>query len=95
MDDETYIKADTKQIPGQEFFVGKTRLGVPKKFRKKKVDKFAKKYLVWQAICVCGKINEPYITTGNMNANCEKQAPKNREGLQEWQGFEERVEESV
>ena len=27
----------------------------------------AKKYLVWQAICGCGKISEPYITTGNMN----------------------------
>ena len=67
MDDETYIKADTKQIPGQEFFVCKTRLDVPKKFRKKKVDKFSKKYLVWQTICGCGKISEPYITAGKMN----------------------------
>ena len=41
MDDERYIKEETMQTHGQEFFVGKTRLGVPKKFQKKKVDKFA------------------------------------------------------
>ena len=57
MDDETYIKADAKQIPGLEFFIGKSRLDVPEKFQKKKVDKFAMKYLVWQAICGCGKFS--------------------------------------
>ncbi|XP_065087763.1 uncharacterized protein LOC135709399 [Ochlerotatus camptorhynchus] len=37
MDDETYIKADAKQIPGIEFFFGKSRMDVLEKFRKKKL----------------------------------------------------------
>ncbi|XP_053691046.1 antigen 5 like allergen Cul n 1-like [Sabethes cyaneus] len=42
----TYIKADAKQIPGLEFFIGKSRLVVLEKFQKKKIDKFVKKYMV-------------------------------------------------
>lgn len=68
MDDETYIKADAKQIPGLEFYVAKSRFDVPEDIRKKKVDKFAKKYLLWQAICQCGKLSKPYITTGTINS---------------------------
>ncbi|XP_065095219.1 uncharacterized protein LOC135717187 [Ochlerotatus camptorhynchus] len=41
-------------IPGLEFFVGNSRLDIPKECREKKVDKFAKKYL-------------PYITTSTIN----------------------------
>lgn len=67
MDDETYIKADTKQIPGLEFFVGTSRMEVPEKFRKRKMDKFAKKYLLWQAICECGRYSKPFVTTGTIN----------------------------
>ena len=63
MDDETY----TKQIPGLEFFVGSSRMDVPEKFRKRKLDKFAKKYPLWQAICACGRHNKPFVTTGTIN----------------------------
>ena len=45
MDDKTYIKADAKQILCLEFFVGN-----PTWMFRKKVEKFAKKYLVWQTI---------------------------------------------
>jgi transposase len=67
MDDETYIKADTKQLPGLEYYIGKSRFEVPERFRKKKLDKFAKKFLLWQAICSCGQYSKPYVTTGTIN----------------------------
>ncbi|XP_065080106.1 uncharacterized protein LOC135702959 [Ochlerotatus camptorhynchus] len=38
MDDETYIKADFKQIPGLEFFTGKSKFDVDDKFKKKKMS---------------------------------------------------------
>lgn len=67
MDDETYVKADFRQLPGQEYFVAKSKFDVPEDVRKKKVSKFAKKFLIWQAICGCGETSAPFITSGTMN----------------------------
>ena len=66
MDDETHIKADTKQIHGLEF------LSVRSAWRFRKVPKekdrqFAKKYLSWQAICECGRYSKPFVTTGTIS----------------------------
>lgn len=72
MDDETYIKADTKQMPGQEHYVATSKLAVPESVRKKKLSKFAKKFLVWQAICGCGKMSQPFITSGTVNGQIYK-----------------------
>lgn len=47
MDDETLVKADFRQIPQQKFYVANKRGSVPKIFKYKKIDKFARKYLVW------------------------------------------------
>ena len=54
MDDETYVKADFKQLPRQEFYTASGKGKVSEIFKTIKLSKFPKKYLVWQAICRCG-----------------------------------------
>ena len=72
LDDETYIKADFKQIPGQEFYTSKSRRDAPEDCKVKKRSKFPKKILVWQAICSCGKRSRSFITTGTVNGEIYK-----------------------
>lgn len=69
MDDETYVLGDFSQLPGQEFYVADARGNVEEKFRTQKKTKFPKKFLVWQAICSCGKRSTSYITTGTINTD--------------------------
>ena len=67
MDDETIVKADLKQLPGLEFYTSLQRGKVDDYFKAKKLLKFSKKYMVWQAICSCGLKSEIFITTGTLN----------------------------
>lgn len=67
MDDETYVKLDFRQLPGLQFYSAAHRGDVLNCFKEKKVDKFAKKTMVWQAICTCGKFSRPFITNQSMN----------------------------
>lgn len=67
MDDETYIKMDFNQLPGKVFYVSKERGSVRDKYCQKSMTKFAKKYLIWQAICSCGKKSKAFVTSGNIN----------------------------
>lgn len=67
MDDETYVKADFKQLPGQEFYTASGKGRVADIFKTIKLSKFPKKYLVWQAICTCGLKSGIFITTGTIN----------------------------
>uniref|UniRef100_A0A1B0CMP2 Uncharacterized protein n=1 Tax=Lutzomyia longipalpis TaxID=7200 RepID=A0A1B0CMP2_LUTLO len=67
MDDETYCKADFQQLPGRSFYTAKTRNGVPKVIRYRRLTKFPKKFMVWQAICSCGRWTRQYVSTGSMN----------------------------
>lgn len=67
MDDETYVLEDFKQLPGLAFYTAMARNATPEYFRMKKLSKFPKKYLVWQAICSCGRKSQPFITTGTIN----------------------------
>ncbi|XP_055698195.1 uncharacterized protein LOC129798830 [Phlebotomus papatasi] len=69
MDDETVVKGEFTQLPGQQFYTAKTRTGVASKYRFKEYDKFPKKYVVWMAICSCGRRSEEFFMTGTMNAN--------------------------
>ena len=69
LDDETYMKANFKQLPGRKFYVSQFRGNVPEKFKYIQVDKFAKKFMVWQAICSCGNKSEPFITSQTMTAD--------------------------
>ena len=66
-DDETYVKADFKQLPGQEFYTATGRGKVADIFKHIKLSKFAKKYLVWHAICTCGLKSNIYIATETVN----------------------------
>jgi transposase len=72
MDDETYIKADFQQIPGQEFYTATNRKDAPEDCKIKKRSKFPKKFLLWQAICSCGKRSRSFITTGTVNGDIYK-----------------------
>ena len=69
MDDETYVKVYTNQIPGRKFYVAEKRLGVANKYKFVNVDKYGKKLLVWQAICSCGRKNKAFVTSSTFNSN--------------------------
>lgn len=69
MDDETYVKCDYKQLPAHRFYTGNVRGGVPSKFKFQFQDKFAKKMLIWQALCSCGKKSRAFVTTSTLNAD--------------------------
>ena len=69
LDDETYVKIDQKQIPGQKFYISDKRLNVPSKFKYIKLDKFGKKLLIWQAICSCGRKSKSFVTSSTITAN--------------------------
>lgn len=69
MDDETYVKSDFKQLPGQSFYVSKVRRGVKNKFKLIRIGKFPKKHMIWQAICTCGLKSQPYVAAGSINSN--------------------------
>ena len=67
MDDETYVLADFAQLSGQEFYVAGSRGNVDEEFRTKKQSKFPKKFLIWQAICACGKRSKFFVASGTIN----------------------------
>lgn len=69
IDDETYVKADFRQIPGQKFYYSKIRGDVPKKYKAILIDKYAKKYMIWQGLCTCGLKTAAYVTNANMTSN--------------------------
>lgn len=69
MDDGTYVIADFKQLPGRGFYRADFRFGVLKKFKYQGFTKFPKKYMVWQAICTCGKRSAAFIAKGNMKTD--------------------------
>lgn len=66
MDDETYVKLDFNQLPGQKFYTSLRRGNVPPKYKYIYMDKFAKKLMIWQAICSCGRKSEVFITSETM-----------------------------
>ena len=55
MDDETYVKMDFGQLPGQKFYLTKLKGGAPVKFKFVFQDKFARKLMIWQGVCSFGK----------------------------------------
>jgi transposase len=67
MDDETYIKLDYKTLPGPQFYTSPKGKDVPASVKAVYTEKFGKKVMVWQAICECGKVSRPFITTDTMN----------------------------
>lgn len=68
MDDETYVKADFRQLPGQQFYTTTDPNLVPDTVKTKKTSKYASKYLVWQGICTCGLRTDFFVTIGTINS---------------------------
>lgn len=68
MDDETYVKFDYKSLPGPQYYTVREGQVLDKSETSVRVEKFGKKAMVWQAICGCGKISHPFITTSSMNS---------------------------
>lgn len=69
MDDETYVVGDFRQLPGLSFYRAKLRFGVKKQFKYKSLSKFPQKFLVWQAICSCGRRSKSYIAKGSLKSS--------------------------
>ena len=65
MDDETYVKMDFKQIPGQCYYASKIRGNVSDKYKYVITDKFSKKLMIWQALCSCGKKSPIHFLFGH------------------------------
>lgn len=73
MDDETYVKLDFGQIPGQKFYLAKRKGDAPGKFKFVFADKFARKLMIWQGICSCGRKTKVFITGATMNGQLYKE----------------------
>lgn len=69
LDDETYVKKDYRQLPGNIFNVSSIRGKVHKKYKYVCVDRFAPKVMVWQAICGYGLKRKVFVTNSNINSD--------------------------
>lgn len=67
MYNETYVKAQFKQLPEQEFYTSTGRGKVADNLMHMRRSMFGKKYLVWQAVCTCGVKSDIFIATGFIN----------------------------
>lgn len=68
-DDETYVKLAFNQLPGVKYYYSRFRGGVNQKFKYKKLDKFAPKLMIWQALCTCGLKSSVFVTSGTMTSD--------------------------
>jgi hypothetical protein len=73
MDDETYVKMDFGQLPGQKIYKATGRGDVPGKFKFVFADKFARKCLIWQGICSCGRKTPVFVTNKTMDSKMYKE----------------------
>lgn len=69
MDDETYVPADSSQIPGTEYYKEVPGVQLNPEVMVARKEKFTKKFMVWQAISEDGDVSEPFITTGTINGD--------------------------
>jgi hypothetical protein len=69
MDDETQVKTDFRQIRGGKWYSSKLRGRVPDKFKFVLEDKYAKKVMIWQAICSCGLKSKPFATSSILTSD--------------------------
>lgn len=66
MDDETYVKMDTRTIPNRQYYTVLKGEEVEDSVKAIQIEKFGKKVLVWQAICTCGKRSKIYYNNGTI-----------------------------
>lgn len=69
MDDETYVPADPDQVQSKEFYSVVPGHELPESAKVKPVEKYPKKFLVWQAIAQDGSVSKPYIQQGTMKSD--------------------------
>lgn len=68
MDDETYVKKDSRTLPGPQFYTKSVEEDVDDADCSVALEKFGEKVLVWQAICTCGLRSSIFFTKGTINA---------------------------
>ena len=68
MDDETYVPVDPDQVPGRSYYISDKNGSVDKSIQYKKVEKFSRKVMIWQAIDAMGRVSEPFVTDKSMNS---------------------------
>lgn len=79
MDDETYVKMDSKTLPGPQFYTKEKGGSVDQSVSTIGMEKFGEKVLIWQAICSCGLRTSPFFTKGTISAeNYQKECLKRR-----------------
>jgi len=79
MDDETYVKMDTRTLPGPQFYTAVVGQTVPDEEKCLNIEKFGDKALVWQAICSCGLKTSAFFTKGTIDGeNYRKECIKKR-----------------
>lgn len=69
MDDETYVKMDSRTLPGPQFYTKEKGSTVDQSVSTVEIEKFGEKVLIWQAICSCGLKTTPFFTKGTINAD--------------------------
>lgn len=69
MDDETYVPADPDQVHSKEHYSLVPGVVLPESAKVRPIEKFPRKFLVWQAIAQDGSVSAPYIKIGTMNSD--------------------------
>ena len=67
-DNETYCKLDCSTLPGQQFYTISKRTKPDVLLKAFKPEKFGKKFMVWQAICLYGFKTQTFFTNRNMSS---------------------------
>jgi hypothetical protein len=67
LDDETYVKADFSTLPGPQWYTKFEGETLPDSETTIAVEKFGRKYLVWQAISSSGARSDIFVTEGTIN----------------------------
>jgi hypothetical protein len=66
---EAYLKFNFRQMLGPNLQYKRQNTFVDDKFKTNHVDKLAKNYLIWQAICSCGRHTQVYVILGTLKSN--------------------------
>ena len=69
IDDETYVCDDPNQNKLTRYYRAKSKNDIPQEQKLQQVQKFPKKYLIWQAIDSEGNKAECFISESNMNSD--------------------------
>ena len=68
-DDKTYCKKDFSKLPGNQYYYQSKGDYVGNKFKYTQTERFARKILVWQAICSCSLKSATFVTLKTLTSN--------------------------